>query len=82
MLNITADYGMVKKSVNRGYLLPEQTMKWLAEDVDWADCLGGKKKTKQNKKQTNKLHGPYSASQLYRLIDRHLSTKFIVNFCG
>jgi hypothetical protein len=33
-------------------------------------------------KQTNKLRGPWSASELYRLIDRHLSTKFSVNFCG
>jgi hypothetical protein len=31
---------------------------------------------------SNKLRGPWSASELYRLIDRHLSTKFSVNFCG
>jgi hypothetical protein len=30
----------------------------------------------------NKLRGPWSASELYLLIDRHLSTKFCVNFCG
>jgi hypothetical protein len=30
----------------------------------------------------NKLRGPYSASELYRLSDRHLSTKFSANFCG
>jgi hypothetical protein len=28
------------------------------------------------------LRGPESASELYRLIDRHLSTKFSANFCG
>jgi hypothetical protein len=33
-------------------------------------------------KTNNKLRGPQSASELYRLIDRHLSTKFSVNFCG
>jgi hypothetical protein len=32
--------------------------------------------------QTNKLRGPQSASELYRLSDRHLSTKFRANFCG
>jgi hypothetical protein len=32
--------------------------------------------------KTNKLRGPKSASELYRLIDRHLSMKFSVNFCG
>jgi hypothetical protein len=31
-------------------------------------------------KQTNKLRGPYSASELYRPSD--LSTKFGANFCG
>jgi hypothetical protein len=30
----------------------------------------------------NKLRGPSSASELYRLNDRHLSTKFSANFCG
>jgi hypothetical protein len=30
----------------------------------------------------NKLLGPYSASELCRLSDRHLSTKFSANFCG
>jgi hypothetical protein len=30
----------------------------------------------------NKLCGPQSASELYRLIDRGLSTKFCANFCG
>jgi hypothetical protein len=33
-----------------------------------------------NKK--NKLRGPWSASELYRQSDRHLSTKFSANFCG
>jgi hypothetical protein len=37
---------------------------------------------KQTNKQTNKLRGPYSASELYRLIDRHLSTKLSANFYG
>jgi hypothetical protein len=32
--------------------------------------------------QTNKLRGPRSTSELYRLIDRYLSTKFSANFCG
>jgi hypothetical protein len=42
------------------------------------------KKKEQTNKQTNKkkLCGPWSASKLYRLIDRHLSTKFSTNFCG
>jgi hypothetical protein len=31
--------------------------------------------------QTNKLRGPWSASELYRLGDRHFSTKFSANFC-
>jgi hypothetical protein len=31
---------------------------------------------------TNKLRGPYSASELYRLSDRHLSKKFSADFCG
>jgi hypothetical protein len=31
--------------------------------------------------QRNKLRGPQSASELYRLSDRHLSTKFSANFC-
>jgi hypothetical protein len=31
---------------------------------------------------TNKLLGPWSASELYRLSDPHLSTKFSINFCG
>jgi hypothetical protein len=31
---------------------------------------------------TKNLRGPYSASELYRLSDRHLSTKFSANFCG
>jgi hypothetical protein len=35
-----------------------------------------------NKKQTNKLRGPESASELYRLIYRFLSAKFSANFCG
>jgi hypothetical protein len=30
---------------------------------------------------TNTLHGPQSASELYRLRDHHLSTKFSANFC-
>jgi hypothetical protein len=34
------------------------------------------------KKNKNKLRGPYSASEIYRLIDSHLSAKFWVNFCG
>jgi transcriptional regulator of NAD metabolism len=33
----------------------------------------------RNKK--NKLRGLQSASELYRLSDRHLSTKFSANFC-
>jgi hypothetical protein len=33
-------------------------------------------------KQTNKLRGPYSASELYQLSDCHLSTKFSAYFCG
>jgi hypothetical protein len=32
--------------------------------------------------QTNKLRGPQSPSEIYRLIDRHLSTNFSANFCG
>jgi hypothetical protein len=32
--------------------------------------------------QTNKLRGPWSASELYRLSDRHLSAKFSANICG
>jgi hypothetical protein len=30
----------------------------------------------------NKLRGLQSASELYRLSDRHLSAKFSANFCG
>jgi hypothetical protein len=30
----------------------------------------------------NKHRGPKSASELYRLIDRHLQMKFSANFCG
>jgi hypothetical protein len=30
----------------------------------------------------NKFRGPWSESELYRLIDRHLWTKFSANFCG
>jgi hypothetical protein len=30
----------------------------------------------------NKLRGPLTASELYRLNDRHLSTKFSAKFCG
>jgi hypothetical protein len=30
----------------------------------------------ENEQNKNKLRGPYSASELYRLSDRHLSTKF------
>jgi hypothetical protein len=30
----------------------------------------------------NKPRGPYSASELYRLSNRHSSTKFSANFCG
>jgi hypothetical protein len=29
-----------------------------------------------------KIRGPQTASDLYRLIDRHLWTKFRANFCG
>jgi hypothetical protein len=32
--------------------------------------------------QTNKLRGLSSASELYRLGDRHLLAKFSANFCG
>jgi hypothetical protein len=32
--------------------------------------------------KTSKLRGLYSASELYRLSDRHLSAKFSANFCG
>jgi hypothetical protein len=35
----------------------------------------------QTNKQTNKLRGPQSASELYRLSDRHVSTKFSADFC-
>jgi hypothetical protein len=34
------------------------------------------------KNKTNKLRGLQSASELYRLIDRHRSAKFSANFCG
>jgi hypothetical protein len=34
------------------------------------------------KKKKKNLRGPWSASELYRLSDRHLSTKFSANFCG
>jgi hypothetical protein len=34
------------------------------------------------KNKQNKLRGPQSASELYRLSERHLSTKFSANFCG
>jgi K+-transporting ATPase A subunit len=40
------------------------------------------KKKKQTNKQTNKLRGPLSACELYRLRDRHLLAKFSANFCG
>jgi hypothetical protein len=36
----------------------------------------------QQQQQQQQLRGPYSASELYRLNDRHLSTKFNANFCG
>jgi hypothetical protein len=32
-------------------------------------------------RKKNKLRGPQSASEVYRLSDRHLSTKFSANFC-
>jgi hypothetical protein len=35
-----------------------------------------------NKKQKSKLRGIKSTSELYRLSDRHLLTKFDANFCG
>jgi hypothetical protein len=38
--------------------------------------------TIQKSKYYIRLRGPYSASELYRLSDRHLSTKFSANFCG
>jgi hypothetical protein len=31
---------------------------------------------------SNNLRGPYSASELYRLSEGQLSTKFSANFCG
>jgi hypothetical protein len=34
------------------------------------------------KQKTNKLRGPYSASELYRMSDCHLSAKFNANFWG
>jgi hypothetical protein len=33
-------------------------------------------------KADNAIRGPWSASELYRLSDRHFSTKFSANFCG
>jgi hypothetical protein len=35
-----------------------------------------------NEQTKNILRGPWSASELYRLSDRYLSTKFSANFCG
>jgi hypothetical protein len=32
--------------------------------------------------QKNKLRGPYTTSELYRLSDCHLLIKFSANFCG
>jgi hypothetical protein len=41
------------------------------------DTLDGR--AKLTKTKTNKLHGPWSASELYGLSDRQLSTKFSAN---
>jgi hypothetical protein len=50
-----------------------------AVDIKCLPSIGRSKPPATNKQ---KLRGPSSASELYRLIDRHLSTKFSVNFCG
>jgi hypothetical protein len=47
------------------------------------DYVNPRSQPSRDNKQTNKkLRGPQSASELYRLSDRHLSTKFSANFCG
>jgi hypothetical protein len=58
---------MLKQAFGENRLGKAQTYNWY--------------KTKQTK-QRNKLRGLQSASELYRLIDRHLLTKFSANFCG
>jgi hypothetical protein len=53
------------------------------DDERWMDCIQWRVlvPTAVNSRLCM-TRGPQSASELYRLIDRHLSMKFSANFCG
>jgi hypothetical protein len=53
------------------------------DPVSETSCSPFIKKSKRWTKQKNNiLRGLQSASEIYRLSDRHLLTKFNTNFCG
>jgi hypothetical protein len=55
------------------------------QDVGNEERRGGGSSRMQGLRNVNKqnnLRGLYSASELYRLTDRHLFAKFSANFCG
>jgi hypothetical protein len=58
------------------------TMKVIYDTLSWTLLVASDKQVKGETKciQTNKTK--QSASELYRLSDSHLSTKFSANFCG